>query len=241
VQVFVPSEGAPCLECAWDAHDYELVEQNYPCQDAAAPAETMATSELGALAAALLAIECRKLLDNREGLLADRDLLIDAHHHRHYVTSFQRSASCRMPDHAGWSIERRDMDPASTTLGELMETHAGAAPAGAAFRRPSSIRVAGQQFAVAQECRQCRERQPAGYVHRGGRRQSIEHCPRCNSDRFVSGFDLRDEVTFDDLPIAARNRSLLELGVLPGDVVTLRNGDVDVHLELGGASWLIEF
>jgi molybdopterin/thiamine biosynthesis adenylyltransferase len=237
VQGFIPSAQAACLECAWDTRDYELVEQDYPCQDNQAPPETMAAAELGALAAALQAIECRKLISDRDDLLVDRDLMLDARHHRHYVTSFQRNASCRMPDHEGWSIERCDVDPASTTLGELVTIAEGR------VGRDARMRVAGQQFAVTQECRSCRERQPAGFVHRGARRRSAERCPRCNGDRFISGFDARDAVGFDELLPASRNRSLLELGLLPGDVLTLTpgSGGVDVHLELSGASWLIEF
>ena len=53
VQVFAPEDEAPCLECAWDARDYELVEQIYACQAATAPARTGASSSLGALAVSL--------------------------------------------------------------------------------------------------------------------------------------------------------------------------------------------
>jgi molybdopterin/thiamine biosynthesis adenylyltransferase len=235
VQVFLPGDRAACLECAWDQRDYELVEQEYPCQDVAAPPQSMATSELGAFAAALQAVECRKLISDRNGLLSDSDVLIDTQHHRHYVTRFARNTDCRMPDHAGWSIERCDIDPASTTLGEWMaicERRVGDA---------ARIAVAGQQFALAHECRQCRERHAAGYVNRGARRRGVDRCPRCHGERVVAGFDLKDSVAFDDLPIESRNRSLMELGVLPGDVVTMSGAGADLHVELTGTSWPIEF
>jgi len=235
VQVFVPSDRAACLECAWDARDYELVEQEYPCQDGTSPPQTMATAELGGLAAALQAIECRKLIAHDDSLLNESDLLIDTQHHRHYVTRFARNTDCRMPDHAGWSIERCDVDPAATTLRDWMALCEQRVGSGA------SISIAGQQFAMALTCRQCRERQPAGFVHRGARRRDLERCPRCNGETMVSGFDLKDRVAFDDLSLALRNQSLIELGVLPGDVVTVTANQVEVHLELSGTSWLIEF
>ena len=31
VSVYPPGTDEPCLECSWDARDYELVEQDYPC------------------------------------------------------------------------------------------------------------------------------------------------------------------------------------------------------------------
>src|SRR5262249_8654546 len=62
VNVYTPAADAPCLECAWSDEDYRLLEQHYLCRGASGPAPTGATAELGALAAAMLAAECRKIL-----------------------------------------------------------------------------------------------------------------------------------------------------------------------------------
>ena len=63
---YLPGEELPCLECRWDDADYAALEQTYPC-DANGPAPTTAPSTLGALVAALMAIDCRKLLAGEEG------------------------------------------------------------------------------------------------------------------------------------------------------------------------------
>jgi len=237
VQVFLPSEDAACLECAWDARDYALVEQEYPCQDEVAPPETGASSGLGALAAALQSLECEKLLSrDREHSLAGRDVLIDARHHRHYVTRFQRNPACRMPDHTGWSIAPYDADPSSTTLDDLMamtRTLRGA-------DRHVRVGVAGQQFAMTLTCERCRQQRPAGRLHRGEHRRGAERCRSCGAPCVATGFDLFDQVGLDELPEPARNRSLSELGLLPGDVLTCTTPDVETHVELCGAVCPIE-
>ena len=238
VQVFLPSENAPCLECAWDARDYELVEQAYPCQDPAAPPETGASSGLGALAASLQALECEKLLaGDREHLLAGRDVMVDVRTHRHYVTRFQRNNACRMPDHTGWRITPYDADPTSTTLDELIAMASTLRGAEGGVR----ARVAGQQFAMTLTCDGCGERSPDGHLYRGERRRNPSRCQACGGSLAATGFDLHDAVMLDALPEGACNRSLMALGLLTGDVVTFTTPEVELHLELTGEVWPIEF
>jgi molybdopterin/thiamine biosynthesis adenylyltransferase len=235
VQVFVPSDQAPCLECSWDGSDYALVEQEYPCQHESAPPRTGASSALGALAAAVQALECEKLLAaDLQHALAGRDVLIDARHHRHYVTRYERNDACRMPDHAGWTVARHAIDLSSTTLSDL---RAAACPNSDDAVR---IGVAGQQFALTLTCERCRERSPAGHLHRGKRR-SPGSCPSCGGSLAATGFDLREGLCPRELPAHIRNRSLAELGLLTGDVVTITTSDNEVHLELCGPVCPTEF
>jgi molybdopterin/thiamine biosynthesis adenylyltransferase len=237
VQVFLPALETACLECAWDARDYELVEQDYPCRGATGQPATGASSALGALAATLQALECRKLLaGNREYLLDGRNVLLDVNHHRHYVTRFARNATCRMPDHSGWRINRSDADPCATTLADLI------AMTGRLTGSASGVqmRVAGQVFAMARTCQRCRVRSAAGYLYRGDRRRSPAPCRDCGGSLAVSGFDLQDTVILEDLPNEACNRSISELGLQTGDVLTFSTAGVETHVELGGAVWPIE-
>lgn len=237
VQVFTPAEDAPCLECAWDARDYGLIEQAYPCQDAAASPETGASSGLGALAASIQALECEKLLaGDGEHLLAGRDVMVDARHHRHYITRFERNAACRMPDHAGWEISPFDGDPSSTTLDQLMVM-------ACRLRGSESgvhMAVAGQQFAMTLTCGGCGASTVCGRLYRGDYRRGGLRCFSCGQDLAASGFDLHDAVRLDALPDEARNRALTHLGLTHGDVLTLTTPEVEVHLELGGTAWPIE-
>jgi molybdopterin/thiamine biosynthesis adenylyltransferase len=118
VNVYVPALDTACLECAWSDADYAALEQSYPCAgDVAAPAATAGPSALGALAAALQAIECQKLL---RGLTAQaaigRQVLIDAASHRHFVTSYRRNSACRLHPHRPLDIEHVRETPSGLTL-----------------------------------------------------------------------------------------------------------------------------
>jgi molybdopterin/thiamine biosynthesis adenylyltransferase len=230
VQVFTPASDAPCLECAWDARDYELVEQTYPCRGQAVTAATAAPSALGALAASLQAVECQKLLSgDSEGLLTGRDVLLDVRHHRHYVTSFRRNPACRMPDHEAWRITSLDVGPSQLTLKELITLGRTRPAANAGFR----ISVAGQHIAGALTCPACHDRREAWIVERAVR-HAPPRCPRCDCAMAVNGFDLYDSMSADDIPPSELDRPLAEHGLLARDVLTLATSTEHDHFELGG-------
>jgi hypothetical protein len=227
VQVFMPGPDAPCLECAWDSSDYALVEQSYPCQPRVESAPTNAPAELGALAASLQAIECRKLLaGERDDLLAGRDVLLDARHRRHFVTTFRRNPSRRMPDHEGWRISRLDLDPSSTTLGELLA--AGREVAGG--DTGLEFGVVGRILATTLTCPHCADRQAFEHVHCNDHRF---HCQTCRREFTASGADLHERTDADGFSGAVRNQSLSALGFFPGDVVTFTTPLVEAHFEVG--------
>ncbi len=106
VNVYVPASEAPCLECAWSEEDYRQLEQLYPCGGPAnEPAPNGAPSELGALAASMLALECRKMLTGETDCAAiGRQVTFNARWHSCSVTSFRRNPRCRF-DHATWRVE----------------------------------------------------------------------------------------------------------------------------------------
>jgi hypothetical protein len=199
---------------------------------------TGASSALGALAASLQAIECEKILGgHRDHSLAGRDLMIDATHHRHFVTRFERNADCRMPDHGGWPIAPCHLDPSSTPLGELVDM-ASAIRGG---RQGVRMAVAGQPFALTLTCKACRHCNPVAHVYRGEWRRSAPRCEACGGALTATGSDLLDQVALDELPQDARNRSLSQLGILPGDVITFTTPETEVHFEMSGTPWPIEF
>lgn len=92
VNVYAPGYDAQCLECAWSDEDYRLLEQQYPCAGAAnEPAPNGASSELGALAAAMLALECRKVLAGEiDHAAIGRQATLNARWLQYSVTSFRR-------------------------------------------------------------------------------------------------------------------------------------------------------
>jgi molybdopterin/thiamine biosynthesis adenylyltransferase len=230
VAAFVPAPGAPCLECGWDAADYAAVEQVYACQAGAASPRTGASSALGALAAALQAIECEKLLGGAASeALVGRDVLVNARHHTHFVTATRRNPACRMPDHDSWRIDPFDGPVSGTTLGDLLAL--GTLLRGAGDRL--AFRVAGQRFATTLTCSGCGDEKPVFQLERT-LRDSSHRCLICNAVLRPTGFALREAVAADAVPGTALEAPLTALGLRAGDVFSLSTASVDVHYELGG-------
>lgn len=232
VQAYLPREDAPCLECAWDDRDYALVEQRYTCDAAAVAAEppTRAPSSLGGLAAAIQAIELTKLLTgNRAAALVGRDLVLDATHHRHFVTRFDRNLSCRMPDHDGWRIERLLAPPSAITLGDLLVLCGRLADHAAGF----SLRVAGQRLALTITCNHCGTPSRVFRLERWlGRRPA--RCMACRRALSPSGFELFDEAPLTEGLGPMLRASLSTLGVEKDDVLSIVSPSAEAHFHIGG-------
>jgi adenylyltransferase/sulfurtransferase len=231
VQAFVPGADAPCMECGWDSHDYEVVEQVYPCQGESRDAATNAPSALAALAAAMQTIECEKLLVGGAESLAGREVLIDARHHKHYLSSCRRNPACRMPDHAGWHITGLDASPSNLRLSELIAV--GSTLRGA--DKKLLLAVAGQRIVRTLRCPQCSDTFPVFILERFARRNP-PICSRCGETLRVNGLDLEEALPVDQVPHDAMEGPLSQVGLRPGDVLSLVTSCVQTHYELGGRS-----
>jgi adenylyltransferase/sulfurtransferase len=226
VQVFMPAEGGPCLECSWDQSDYDAVEQRYPCETDSASA-TNAPSSLGALAAAVQAIECEKVLaGNHDCALVGRDVMIDAHHHKHYVTTYRPNLECRMPDHGGWHIGSILGSPSSLTLARLTALAAD----GDSVGRDLQCRVAGQAFALSLRCSDCGTSRETLQLERTLRQPPV--CNACGCSMRSSGFDMADVIRIADTPARVLSQPLAILGFESGDVVSVRALSWERHYEL---------
>ena len=97
VNVYEPGRDAPCLECGWDQGDYDALPQRYPCESAEVSPATAAPSSLGALAAALQAVEVQKLLSGRKADAAvGAQVVVDVRTHKLYRTATRRNNTCRL-------------------------------------------------------------------------------------------------------------------------------------------------
>jgi adenylyltransferase/sulfurtransferase len=227
VDVYRPGWDAACLECIWDEQDYAALEQTYPCAPAAAaPAATHAPSSLGALAASLQAIECRKLLGVGPGQSAPgTQIVLDAAHHKHYLTALKLAIHCRF-DHEVWEIDRPGKG--RRTLGDLFAL----ARKRLADTGPLALRVEGGAFVRRLTCRECdharRTLRWAPTLHR-----SEGRCRRCGGECFAAGFDMAERLDSAALSPRDRARSLRAIGLRAGDVVSIRGREEEVHLEIG--------
>jgi hypothetical protein len=102
IDVLTPGEDQACIECEWDQRHYDTIETPHPCQIGRAPHSTNAPASLGALAGALMAIECRKLAGGGNGAsLAGKRLVIDAAWHKQHITVLRRNPRCRFHHRIG--------------------------------------------------------------------------------------------------------------------------------------------
>jgi molybdopterin/thiamine biosynthesis adenylyltransferase len=229
IRVFMPAEDQPCLECAWDQADYQALEQTYPCAPGVTPGSTGAPSPLGALAGALQAAECEKLLaGDHSHALTGRELLLDLRHLRHWVTTYRRNPSCRMPDHAGWRIDALGTSSERTTLDGLFAL--GSTLRGAAASL--AFGIAGQRIVTALRCDVCQAGHATCQTERHAR-VSRPRCPRCGGRLRATGFGLNDFAPAAAVPAELQQRRLSDIGVRPRDVLTLRTPEVDAHFEVG--------
>lgn len=229
INVYVPGPDSPCMECAWDDRDYEALEQSYPCAGFShSVAATNAPSSLGALAASLQAIECQKFLsEEREGIAVSKQVLIDAAYHKHYVTAFRRNPRCRFGGHDVWSIENLYRTPGQISLGEAL----GLAGSG---NLSAALRVEGKPFVKRLTCSGCGTTHPLLRLECSVN-EAKRRCDSCGRRLIASGFDSVEELAESGLSDARLlRRSLRSLGLRPGDVFTIRDGDEDHHYELAG-------
>lgn len=222
--------GGPCLQCAWGDADYRALAQTYPCAGAGehrasqAP-RTNAPAALGALAAALQALECEKWLAGRSDRLSSgHEVMVDAASHAHYRSTLRRSASCRF-DHATWPITRLDDGPETLTLAAALALPG--CPAGA------SLAVEGQLFVTDLSCAACGPDAVRRVPHLlASLAPGERRCARCGRERIPTGFDLTERLDAAQLDDAALRMPLRALGLRPREVFSVAHAGGAAHYEL---------
>jgi molybdopterin/thiamine biosynthesis adenylyltransferase len=199
---YVPSQSGPCLECNWSHQDYAALEQEYPCGATTGDSyPSMASSALGAVAGALMAVEIGKFLrGDLAASAASRQVILDVQNHRLLVTTDKRNPWC-MFDHLVWPVQPWRRRPEDVTVGE-------------ALAEMGSIRVEGHRFAAGLQCPACSLREESLRLNRPPAR-----CPTCNRRMVATGigsFDRLDrELAGDYLSL-----TLAQIGLRAGDIVT---------------------
>jgi adenylyltransferase/sulfurtransferase len=227
VGLYRPGPASTCYECAWSDHDYELMEQQYSCDgNRLANAPTRAPSALGALAAALQAIECRKLLVG--GLNAPetfgRQIILDASANRHYVTKLSPNPHCRF-DHDVWRVlAAADV----RTVRDLIA-------AGRAVLRSTgeiSLKVEEQSWVSRLVCRQCAREAPVLCL-RGRVASQGDPCTSCGGPMLALAMHMQPRVSASQLAAFGIDQSIAALGLRSGDVVRVADRSREAYLEIG--------
>lgn len=226
VQHYIPSSTSPCLECGWDQVSYDLLEQTYPCDggETRVPA-TRAPAELGAMAAASLAVELRALTDPaaRESGLRSAQLMIDTATNARSLMRFRFNPRCRF-DHQSWALAYRDLDPQSNSFADLFQS--------LDFDDPA-ISVEGHEFATRLDCAACGRRTPITPRLYGRLGEEARRCVGCGGPLFAPGFYRLPALTRSALSPATLALPLAAFGFRRGDVLSVNgDGNPPVHLAL---------
>jgi molybdopterin/thiamine biosynthesis adenylyltransferase len=225
VNTYLPAADQPCLECAWGERDYAELATLHPCDGGVL--NTPATNSpacLGALAAALQAIECQKLLAGQlSGALIGRQVIMEAATHKQFVTTFRRNPQCRF-DHAIWKISSLHQRPQELSLGAVLKL-------GHHSNGLSSLAFGGQPLVKRLDCPKC------GFSRRLFRLQSRlgpgeRLCDRCGGELLSAGFYMKTRLARADLGPGDEARTLASLGLRAGDVISLSNGSRPRFLSL---------
>ncbi len=231
VSVILPGDGHACLECGWDQADYDALEQRYPCQPSGqrlAPASG-APAELGALAAALQATECARLLRGEPNDRGSHEIVLSADVHSAVVTRFRRNAECRLADHAPRKITCLHAAPDALTFGRAL----GLGSAAPLDPSAGALTLDGAPFVVGMTCLGCGRAAPALKLARAltGKDRTCNHC---KGRLEAVGAQLTGMIGLADGGRGAGDRSLRALGLDTGDVFGIARGDEIRWFELAG-------
>jgi len=221
ISTFFPVDGgrdAPCVECAFNERDYQSLSQVYSCEgQAQKTAPTRAPAALGALAAAMQAIEARKILFQEPGHCATRSkVLVDMRWHKHYVTTLTRNPACRF-DHRVWDIRPlRGM----RKLRQIFESCASDAPGGAG----PSLAVEGRSWVGQLACAHCGARKEILYLQ-GRLRDGQLRCVSCGRQMVPVAFNMSPRLVAESIGRRRLGRSPASVGLRSGDVLIAEGCD----------------
>jgi hypothetical protein len=142
-------------------------------------------------------------------------VLIDASHHRHYVTRKVRNPRCRF-DHEIWDLANLDARPTDLTLGEAL----GLQATGTEGNGASTLCVDGRAFVTAVSCVGCGQRRRTLRLQ-GRLRKSERVCSRCGAEMIPVGFEVLERLSANSVPNRVLRRSLGSLGFKAGDIYSV--------------------
>ena len=205
-----------------DQRDYNALPQKYPCESSGAGPATAAPSSLGALAAALQAVECQKLLTGRWTEAAvGAQVLIDARTHTLYRTVMRRNATCRLPHSEPLEIAGVESNVLDLTLGEALTLGNGAG----SDMDSARLHVPMHAWAGRLVCGRCGHLTAGPRLRRSGGGSSAP-CLGCDGKLMASGFDLLEGLGCDSVTTTGLSSTLADLGLRDRDVVGIeRSGE----------------
>jgi molybdopterin/thiamine biosynthesis adenylyltransferase len=181
------------------------------------------SAAIGALAATFGVLEASKIARGSwDETLASKELYLDAAHHQYYVTKFDRKPDCLF-DH-----ERRRVE----SLGDVTLADALArAPHAGELDPAAALCLCDDVFVGRIRCERCAKERTL--FKPLSRLSSTERsCPSCNRRHFFVGSELHDGLDARSTPPELQSRLLSQLGIVAGDVISLRAHGAARHFEI---------
>ncbi len=226
VNVYLPGDDQPCLECAWDERDYQTLEVKRPCQAGGGEAPTRAPAFLGSLAGALQAVECNKILTGDwKSVAVGKQITFVAPSHQVHTMTFRRNPKCKF-DHRSFQIQPFRCEPHKLSLRRFMNA------LGKELGGNDDIRLHMDGKAFERQWR-CACGSGKAVLSLAGRTTAPERaCPRCGGTMEPVGFAMLPSLCEGTLTPQERVKPLTSLGLATGDVVLVRTQNGQHAFEL---------
>ncbi len=216
VELFLPSEEAPCLECTFtDAH-YQNMKIRAACQKPgdSISAPTNSPVFLSGLAAALQAAEIIHLLNGDDrGLEPGEQLLYGLDNRQIVLSRNRRNPECRF-DH----VVYRPTPTAPAASIQVITQGFGLDARSAVLRAP------GYCFAERLVCSRCGEPSGSATAIRTAGTPTLR-CNGCGRYQTVHPWILHESLCLRSQPADTLQGSVVDLGMRPGDIFSLDSGD----------------
>jgi molybdopterin/thiamine biosynthesis adenylyltransferase len=230
ISTYIPGARQPCVECAWSAHDYDLLEQRTACAAgrARAATATSAPSSVGAVVAGYAADIIERILSEPDFEVQPSELLIDLVGNRIWRTRLEHNSGCRFDHIVSHEHDSLELDLDRCTLTGMFAALAGRFINGTtedSAMPKLTIRVDSVFFSRELNCDKC------GTCARGirlVRSAGRLACP-CGGALIVNGFESLESVSSewacgDNTNVNADGELLRRIGFEYGDILRLTSG-----------------
>jgi adenylyltransferase/sulfurtransferase len=222
-KLFIPPD-PPCYECTLNQLDYKIISERKSCQFIPISEELKGkiptTPTISSIIAGIQVQEAVKLLHGRKDFsqLKGKGFFLQGQFLDSYIIEYQEKEEC--PSHDTYKeIIPLNKKVSETKLRELMDI-------ANKYMGEEAIVELEQEIAMRIRCKKCGYENP---IFKSLGKLNLEEvtCPHCNNLGFIdSTHTIKEDLNLE--------LTLMDIGIPPWDIVTIRNGRERIHLEFNG-------